>query len=182
MYLYSTQTKNSHHGPLWFIQLWVYSYFPKLALSPKLIPTPHTYGEMWMLGEYVPGSISKFKDYFEAFSSLKRERPLINLLLLTKILEKPMMILLLTIQLSQTSYFLLPPRLELCEIPFVLPVDWFLALPSLKISQNKCPLCFHIILLFALLIKNKIQSGENGQAWSVLKLGAKHHNQLRKVG
>ena len=46
MYLYSTQPKNSHHGPLWFIQLWVYSYFPKLALSPKLIPTRHTYGEM----------------------------------------------------------------------------------------------------------------------------------------
>ena len=45
-----------------------------------------------MLGQYVPGSIPKFKDYFEAFSSLKRERPLINLLLLTKILEKPMMI------------------------------------------------------------------------------------------
>ena len=74
MYLYSTRPKNSHHGPLWFIQLWVYSYFPKLALSPKLIPTPHTYGEMWMLGRYVPGSISKFKDYFESFSSLKRER------------------------------------------------------------------------------------------------------------
>ena len=27
-----------------------------------------------MLGRYVPGSIPKFKDYFEAFSSLKRER------------------------------------------------------------------------------------------------------------
>ena len=23
MYLYSTRPKNSHHGPLWFIQLWV---------------------------------------------------------------------------------------------------------------------------------------------------------------
>ena len=57
-----------------------------------------------MLGQYVPGSIPKFKDYFEAFSSLKRERPLINLLLLTKILEKLMMILLLTIRLSQTSF------------------------------------------------------------------------------
>ena len=74
MYLYSTQTKNSHHGPLWFIQLWVYSYFPKLALSPKLIPTRHTYGEMWMLGRHVPVSILKFKEYFESFSSLKRER------------------------------------------------------------------------------------------------------------
>ena len=74
MYLYSTQPKNSHHGPLRFIQLWVYSYFPKLAPSPKLIPTPHTYGEMWMLGRYVPSSIPKFKDYFEAFFSMKRER------------------------------------------------------------------------------------------------------------
>ncbi|KAL0000147.1 hypothetical protein SO802_019749 [Lithocarpus litseifolius] len=64
MFLYSTQQKNSHHGPLWFIQLWVYSYFPKLAPSPKRSQTPHTYGQMWMLGRYVLGSISKFKNYF----------------------------------------------------------------------------------------------------------------------
>ena len=81
---------------------------------------------------------------------------LINLLLLSKILEKPMIILLGTIRLSQTSYSLLPLRLELCLIPLVLPVDWFYVLPSLKISQNRCPLCFHIILLFVMLIKNKI--------------------------
>ena len=135
-----------------------------------------------MLGRYVPGSIPKFKDYFKTFSFMKRERLLINLLLLTKILKKPMMILLLTIRLSQTSYFLLPIRLELCMIPLVLPIDLFQVLPYLKIFQNRCPVCFHIILLFVLLIKNKIQSGENGQAQFVLKLGAKHHNQLGKVG
>ena len=44
LHLFSTQPKISWGGPLWFIQLWIYSYFPELAPSPWIVPEPVTNG------------------------------------------------------------------------------------------------------------------------------------------
>ena len=34
MFLFTTEPKDSIGGPLWFIQLWAYAYFPQLAPKP----------------------------------------------------------------------------------------------------------------------------------------------------
>ena len=55
MFLLNTEPKQSHGGPVWLIQMWAYSYFPRLLLS-FILPSCH--GLMEKLG-CMPGFLKK---------------------------------------------------------------------------------------------------------------------------
>jgi hypothetical protein len=73
MFLLSTEPKQSHGGPIWLIQMWVYSYFPSIA--PELHPTivPWSYGEAWIHARY-PKEVPSYPTYFRLFSDSSRRR------------------------------------------------------------------------------------------------------------
>ena len=75
MFLLSTEPKQSHGGPIWLIQMWVYSYFPSIA--PELHPTivPWSYGEAWMHARFPKEKgIPSFPTCFKLFSDSSRRR------------------------------------------------------------------------------------------------------------
>jgi hypothetical protein len=77
MFLFTTKPKDSIGGPLWFIQLWTYAYFPQLV--PKPIPSvlsrSSCYAHLFALSAYEPDHIPNFEDWFNLFSAKERVRP-----------------------------------------------------------------------------------------------------------
>uniref|UniRef100_A0A2N9H3S9 Aminotransferase-like plant mobile domain-containing protein n=1 Tax=Fagus sylvatica TaxID=28930 RepID=A0A2N9H3S9_FAGSY len=75
MFLLSTETKQSHGGPVWLIQMWAYSYFPSIAPELRLIIMPWSYGEAWMHARFPKEKgIPSFPTCFKLFSDSLRKR------------------------------------------------------------------------------------------------------------
>ena len=75
MFLLSTEPKQSHKGPVWLIQMWVYSYFPSIAyeLHPTIVPW--FYGEVWMHARFPrEKGVPSFPTCFKLFSDSMRRR------------------------------------------------------------------------------------------------------------
>uniref|UniRef100_A0A2N9HYF6 Uncharacterized protein n=1 Tax=Fagus sylvatica TaxID=28930 RepID=A0A2N9HYF6_FAGSY len=64
-------------GPLWFIQLWAYAYFPQLAPkpNPSVLSRTSCYAHLFALSTYEPDHIPTFEDWFILFSDKERVRP-----------------------------------------------------------------------------------------------------------
>uniref|UniRef100_A0A2N9EF36 Aminotransferase-like plant mobile domain-containing protein n=1 Tax=Fagus sylvatica TaxID=28930 RepID=A0A2N9EF36_FAGSY len=77
MFLFTTEPKDSIGGPLWFIQLWAYAYFPQLApkLDPSVLSRISFYAHLFALSAYEPDHIPTFEDWFNLFSDKERVRP-----------------------------------------------------------------------------------------------------------
>jgi hypothetical protein len=73
IYHISTEPNPSHEGPLWLMQMWVYSYFP--TISDELNPSKElrSYGEAWMHVKY-DGETPSFPTCFTLFSDTSRRR------------------------------------------------------------------------------------------------------------
>ena len=54
MFLFATDPKESIGGPLWFIQLWAYAYFPQLAPkpTPSIIERSSCYALLFAISTY----------------------------------------------------------------------------------------------------------------------------------
>ena len=76
MFLFATEPKDSIGGPLQFIQLWAYAYFPQLSLKPILsfLSKSTCYAHLFALSAYEPDHIPNFKDWFNLFSDKDRVR------------------------------------------------------------------------------------------------------------
>jgi hypothetical protein len=76
MFLATTQPKESIGGPLWFIQLWAYAYFPQLAPkpNPSIIGKCACYGHLVAQSVYETNNIPDFGDWFNLFSDKERVR------------------------------------------------------------------------------------------------------------
>ena len=72
MFLFTTESKDSIGGPLWFIQLWAFAYFPQLA--PKPNPSVLDRSSCYALSTYEPDHILTFEDWFNLFSDKERVR------------------------------------------------------------------------------------------------------------
>uniref|UniRef100_A0A2N9HHF3 Aminotransferase-like plant mobile domain-containing protein n=1 Tax=Fagus sylvatica TaxID=28930 RepID=A0A2N9HHF3_FAGSY len=77
MFLFTTEPKDSIGGPLWFIQLWAYAYFPQLAPkpNPSVLGRISCYAHLFALFAYEPDHIPTFEDWFNLFSDKERVRP-----------------------------------------------------------------------------------------------------------
>ena len=77
MFLFTTEPKDSIGGPLWFIQLWAYAYFPQLAPkpTPSIIERSSCYAHLFALSTYEPDQIPIFEDCFILFFNKERVRP-----------------------------------------------------------------------------------------------------------
>ena len=76
MFLITTEPKDSIGGPLWFLQLWAYAYFPQLAPKPNLLVLSRStcYAHFFALSAYEPDHIPNFEDWFNLFSNKERVR------------------------------------------------------------------------------------------------------------
>jgi hypothetical protein len=76
MFLITTEPKDSIGGPLWFLQLWAYAYFPQLAPKPNLSVFSRStcYAHLFALSAYEPDHIPNFEDWFNLFSDKERVR------------------------------------------------------------------------------------------------------------
>ena len=76
MFLVTTQPKNSIGGPLWFIQLWAYAYFPQLAPkpNPSIFSKCACYAHLFALSVYEPNHIPHYGDWFNLFFDKERVR------------------------------------------------------------------------------------------------------------
>nr|POE62564.1 serine/threonine-protein phosphatase 7 long form like [Quercus suber] len=77
--LYSLTGENlskSIGGPLWFLQIWAYAYFPILApiITDYGKSKPINYAQMWMEARYEKGITPTFKRCFEVFFDIHRSR------------------------------------------------------------------------------------------------------------
>uniref|UniRef100_A0A2N9ET06 Aminotransferase-like plant mobile domain-containing protein n=1 Tax=Fagus sylvatica TaxID=28930 RepID=A0A2N9ET06_FAGSY len=74
MFLFTTEPKDSIGGPLWFIQLWAYAYFPQLAPkpNPSVLSRISCYAHLFALSAYESGHIPTFEDWFNLFSDKER--------------------------------------------------------------------------------------------------------------
>ena len=77
MFLFTIEPKDSVGGPLWFIQPWAYTYFPKLAPKPdpSVLSRISCYAHLFALSAYEPDHIPTFEDWFNLFSDKERVRP-----------------------------------------------------------------------------------------------------------
>ena len=77
MFLFTTEPKDSIGRPLWFIQLWVYAYFPQLAPKPNslVLGRISCYAHLFALFAYELDHILTFEDWFNLFSDKERVRP-----------------------------------------------------------------------------------------------------------
>jgi hypothetical protein len=82
MFLFTTEPKDSIGGPLWYIQLWAYAYFPQLAPkpNPSVLGRISCYAHLFAFSAYEPDHISTFEDWFNLFSDKERVRPAPHLL------------------------------------------------------------------------------------------------------
>jgi hypothetical protein len=76
MFLITTEPKDSIGGPLWFLQLWAYAYFPQLALkpNPSVLSRSTCYAHFFALFAYEFDQIPNFEDWFKLFSDKERVR------------------------------------------------------------------------------------------------------------
>ena len=74
MFLATTQPKESIGGPLWFIQLWAYAYFPQLSPkpNPSIIGKCACYGHLFAQSVYETNNFPHFGDWFNLFSNKER--------------------------------------------------------------------------------------------------------------
>jgi hypothetical protein len=84
MFLFTNEPKDSIGGPLWFIQLWAYAYFPQLAPkpNPSVLDRTSCYAHLFALSTYEPDHIPTFEDWFNLFSDKER----VDLLLISFLL------------------------------------------------------------------------------------------------
>ena len=63
MFLFTNEPKDSIGGPLWFIQLWAYAYFPQLALksNPSVLSRSTCYAYLFALSAYEPNHIPNLR-------------------------------------------------------------------------------------------------------------------------
>ena len=76
MFLFATDPKESIGGPLWFIQLWAYAYFPQLSPkpTPSIIERSSCYAHLFAISTYEFDKIPTFEDWFNLFSNKERVR------------------------------------------------------------------------------------------------------------
>ena len=82
MFHVTTQPKDSIGGPLWFIQLWAYAYFPQLAPkpNPSIFSKCVCYAHLFALSIYEPNHIPHYGDWFNLFFDKERVRSAPNFL------------------------------------------------------------------------------------------------------
>ena len=76
MFLATTKPKESIGGPLWFIQLWAYAYFPQLAPKPNLSILDKCVCYLFAVSIYESVNRPNFGDWFNTFADKERVRSL----------------------------------------------------------------------------------------------------------